>query len=151
MSALSRSAQQRELLLNLTLRDVRSRYKRTVLGNAWSLINPLAAMAIYTVVFGFFLRVEPEPGTPSGLDVFALWLLCGAPARGRSCPTPWVPGWARSLNANLVLKVYLPRTILVASAVLAVESRSWSRWASWRSSCCFRRQRSALRAVGFFS
>jgi ABC-2 type transport system permease protein len=110
----------RELLINLTLRDVRSRYKRTILGNAWSLINPLAAMLIYTVVFGFFLRIQPSPGDPSGLDVFALWLLCGL--------LPWTflsnamsAGMGALLyNANLVMKVYLPRSVLVASAVFAL-------------------------------
>jgi ABC-type polysaccharide/polyol phosphate export permease len=110
----------RELLINLTLRDVRSRYKRTLLGNAWSLINPLAMMAIYTLVFGVFLRVQPDKGDPSGLDVFALWLLCGL--------LPWsflATGLGAGMtslivNANLVHKVYLPRAALVLSTVLAV-------------------------------
>jgi ABC-2 type transport system permease protein len=120
MSSIDELKRSRELLLNLTLRDVRSRYKRTVLGNAWSLVNPLAAMLIYTVVFGFFLKITPAPGDPSGLDVFALWLLCGL--------LPWTflsnaigVGMTSLLaNANLVLKVYLPRSVLVASAVLAL-------------------------------
>jgi ABC-2 type transport system permease protein len=120
MSGLGELKRTRELLINLTLRDVRSRYKRTLLGNAWSLVNPLAAMLIYTVVFGFFLKIEPAPGEPSGLDVFALWLLCGL--------LPWTflsnamsAGMTALLNnANLVLKVYLPRSVLVASAVFAL-------------------------------
>jgi ABC-2 type transport system permease protein len=120
MSNVAELRRSRELLVNLTLRDVRSRYKRTVLGNAWSLVNPLAAMLIYTVVFGFFLKIQPAPGDPSGLDVFALWLLCGL--------LPWTflsnamsAGMGALLfNANLVLKVYLPRSVLVASAVLAL-------------------------------
>jgi ABC-2 type transport system permease protein len=120
VSGLGELKRSRELLINLTLRDVRSRYKRTLLGNAWSLVNPLAAMIIYTVVFGLFLKIEPSPGDPSGLDVFALWLLCGL--------LPWsflsnglgVGMTALLNNANLVMKVYLPRSILVASAVLAL-------------------------------
>lgn len=120
MSSLGELRRSRELLVNLTLRDIRSRYKRTVLGNAWSLVNPLAAMLIYTVVFGFFLKIKPAAGEPSGLDVFALWLLCGL--------LPWtflsnaigVGMTALLNNANLVLKVYLPRSVLVASAVLAL-------------------------------
>jgi ABC-type polysaccharide/polyol phosphate export permease len=120
MSSLAELKRSRELLINLTLRDVRSRYKRTVFGNAWSLVNPLAAMLIYTMVFGFFLRIQPSPGDPSGLDVFALWLLCGL--------LPWTflsnamgVGMTSLLdNANLVMKVYLPRSVLVASAVLAL-------------------------------
>lgn len=120
MSTLIELARSRELLANLTLRDVRSRYKRTLLGNAWSLVNPLAAMVIYTVVFGVFLRVEPDRGNPSGLDVFALWLLCGL--------LPWTflatgigAGMSALVNnASLVLKVYMPRAVLVVSAVLSV-------------------------------
>jgi lipopolysaccharide transport system permease protein len=120
VSTLAELARSRELLANLTLRDVRSRYKRTVLGNLWSLVNPLAAMLIYTIVFGFFLKVTPDKGDPSGLNIFALWLLCGL--------LPWTflsVGIAAGMNAlivnaNLVLKVYLPRAALVMSAVLAV-------------------------------
>src|SRR5690348_10680339 len=67
----------RELLANLVLRETRGRYKRTIFGQLWSLVNPLALMVIYTFVFGFIFRIQPEPGNPSGLDIFALWLLCG--------------------------------------------------------------------------
>jgi ABC-2 type transport system permease protein len=120
VSTLAELARSRELLTNLTLRDVRSRYKRTALGNLWSLINPLAAMVIYTVVFGQLLRVTPDTGNPSGLNVFALWLLCGL--------LPWTffaTGLSAGMsaivvNASLVLKVYLPRAALVVSAVLAI-------------------------------
>ena len=120
MSTLVELARSRELLANLTLRDVRSRYKRTVLGNVWSLLNPLAAMLIYTVVFGHLFQVKPDRGDPSGLNYFALWLLCGL--------LPWTfvlvglgAGMnALVVNANLVLKVYLPRAALVVSSVLAV-------------------------------
>lgn len=108
-----------ELLKNLTLREVRGQYKRTVLGNLWSLLNPLATMLIYTVVFGLLLRVEPEKGDPSGLDVFALWLMCAL--------VPWT-FFSRALtngmgavvnNVNLVQKVAFPRDLLVTSTVLA--------------------------------
>jgi ABC-2 type transport system permease protein len=120
VSTLAELARSRELLGNLTLRDVRSRYKRTVLGNVWSLVNPLAAMLIYTVVFGVLLQVTPDVGDPSGLHVFALWLLCAL--------LPWtffslgIAAGMNSLvvNATLVLKVYLSRAALVVAAVLAV-------------------------------
>jgi len=120
VSTLAELARSRELLGNLTMRDVRSRYKRTVLGNVWSLLNPLAAMLIYTVVFGVLLQVAPDRGDPSGLHVFALWLLCAL--------LPWtffaigVSAGMNALvvNASLVLKVYLSRAALVVSAVFAV-------------------------------
>jgi ABC-type polysaccharide/polyol phosphate export permease len=110
----------RELLLNLTRREIKGKYKRTALGQLWSLANPLAAMAIYTVVFSFIIRVEPEPGDPSGLDIFALWLLCAL--------LPWsfftnvVNGGMSALvsNENLIKKVHFPRV-----ALLVANSFSW--------------------------
>jgi ABC-2 type transport system permease protein len=105
----------RELLINLTLRELRSKYKRSVLGWTWSLLNPLATMIIFTIVFSKVIGVKAPPGDPSGLNVFALFLLCGL--------LPWnylsnsINGGATVLviNGNLIKKVYFPRETLVAS------------------------------------
>lgn len=107
----------RELLFNLVSREVRGKYKRTVFGQLWSLVNPLALMLIYTFVFGFIFRSNPPPGSPSGLDVFPLWLLCGL--------LPWtffasvVATSAGSLVANsgLIQKVSFSRIVLPLSTV----------------------------------
>jgi len=107
----------RELLVNLTLREVKGKYKRTVFGQLWSLANPLAAMLIYTFVFSFIFRIEPDPGDPSGLNVFAVWLLCGL--------LPWMffsnvaNGGSRALvaNAALIQKVHFSRVVLPLSTV----------------------------------
>jgi len=107
----------RELLFNLTSREVRGQYKRTIFGQLWSLANPLALMLIYTFVFGLIFRSNPPPGNPSGLDVFALWLLCGL--------LPWtffanvVSSGAASLvtNSNLIQKVSFSRIVLPLSTV----------------------------------
>jgi ABC-2 type transport system permease protein len=109
----------RELVVNLTLREVRGKYKRTALGQLWSLVNPLATMLIFTAVFGVLLKVGIPPGDPSGLDIFALWLMCGL--------LPWafmsnsVTGGMTALvaNANLVTKVYFRREVLVAASVFS--------------------------------
>lgn len=109
--------QSRDLWMNLTLRELRSKYKRSILGWGWSLLNPLATMAIFTVVFSVLLKSDPDPGNPSGLHVFALFLLCGL--------LPWnylsncLTGGMFTLvgNANLVKKVYFPRETLVAASV----------------------------------
>ena len=53
MSRLSEFAGTQDLALNLTLRELRGRYKRSVLGWTWSLLNPLATVLIYTLVFAF--------------------------------------------------------------------------------------------------
>lgn len=108
-----------ELLANLTRREIKGKYKRTVLGQLWSLANPIAAMLIYTVVFQFLIRVTPEPGSPSGLNVFAFWLMCGL--------LPWtfftnvVNGGMGALvgNENLIKKVYFPRITLIVSSSAA--------------------------------
>jgi len=109
----------KEILSNLTMREVRGKYKRSVLGQTWSLLNPIASLAIYTVVFGFVLRAQPPPGEPSGIDIFTLWLACAL--------LPWnffantVTGGMNALlgNANLVQKVYFPRYTLIVSNMLA--------------------------------
>jgi len=107
----------RELLFNLVSREVRGKYKRTIFGQLWSLVNPLALMLIYTFVFGLIFRSNPPPGDPSGLDVFPLWLLCGL--------LPWiffstvVSTSAGSLvaNAGLIQKVAFSRIVLPLSTV----------------------------------
>ena len=120
MSYLQELSRSRELLTNLTLRDIRGQYKRTIFGQLWSLLNPLAAMLVYTIVFRLILRVAPPPGDPSGLDVFPLWLLCAL--------LPWnffsgavTTGMGSLLsNAGLVQKVYFTRIVLPISSIGAV-------------------------------
>ena len=107
----------RELLANLTLREIRGKYKRTIFGQLWSLANPLALMLIYTFVFAFIFRITPGAGDPSGLNVFALWLLCGL------LPFTFlsnvITNGLGSLvnNANLIQKVYFTRIVLPLSMV----------------------------------
>ena len=101
------------------MREVKGKYKRTVFGQLWSLANPLAAMLIYTFVFAFIFRVQPDRGDPSGLDVFALWLLCGL------LPWTFVAATINSglgsliANAGLIQKVYFSRIVLPLSNVAA--------------------------------
>lgn len=107
----------RELFVNLTMREVRGKYRRTVLGNFWSLLNPLASMVIYTVVFGVLIRIDPGPGDPSGLDVFALWLMTGLLAWNFLSAGVSQGMGALVGNAGLLTKVYFPRWVLVAATV----------------------------------
>lgn len=107
----------RELFRNLTLRELRGKYKRSALGWTWSLLNPLATMGIFSLIFVYVLGVEPETGHPSGLKNFPLFLLCGL--------LPWnylsvgmTGGMSAPIqNAALIKKVYFPREILTASVV----------------------------------
>ena len=110
---------QPDLLLNLTLRDLRSKYKRSVLGWTWSVLNPLVAVVVYSAVFSIFLRIEPSVGDPSGLDSYAVFLLVTL--------LPWqfhvtsLTEANRSITANssLITKIFFPRWVLPTSAVLA--------------------------------
>lgn len=117
MSTFRELASSRELFVNLTLRELRGKYKRSLLGWTWSLLNPLSSMLIYTLIFSVIFRQKIAPGDPSGLQVFPLFLLAGL--------LPWnflansMTGGMESLvgNANLVKKVYFPREIIVAAIV----------------------------------
>lgn len=119
MSLIADVRSSRELLVNLTRREVKGKYKRTALGQLWSLANPLAQMLVYTLVFSVIIKIQPEPGDPSGLNIFALWLMCAL--------LPWtfftsvVTGGMASLvgNENLIKKVYFPRSALVVSNAFA--------------------------------
>ena len=123
MTTLAEYAASRELLGNLTQRELRGKYKRSALGWAWSLINPLSLAVIFTFVFGvvFNGRLEATGNSElSGITAYPLFLLCGL--------LPWaflansIGGSIGSLvaNANLVKKVYFPREILVASSVFSL-------------------------------
>jgi ABC-2 type transport system permease protein len=119
MTVIKELRSSKDMLLNLTKREITGKYKRTALGQLWSLINPIAQMLTYTLVFGFVLKSQVPPAEPSGLDVFALWL--------SSALLPWIffvnvmtSGMHAMLsNSNLITKVYFPRFTLVLSSTLS--------------------------------
>ena len=125
MSYFTELTRSRELLANLVAREVKGQYRRTVFGQLWSLFNPIATMLVYTLVFSIIFRAQPEPGDPSGLDIYPLWLMCGL--------LPWlyfsrvVNGGLGTMvvNSNLIKKVYFPRMLLPFSVVLSV-GVTWS-------------------------
>jgi lipopolysaccharide transport system permease protein len=101
----------RELLYFLTWRDVKVRYKQTVLGAAWAVIQPLFTMIVFSIFFGKLAHL-PSEGIPYPLFAYVAVL-------------PWtffsnaVTSSGASLvgSANLITKVYFPRMIIPASAV----------------------------------
>jgi len=101
----------RDLIRNLIVRDLKARYKSSVLGFLWSLLNPLGMMVVFMFVFTVMM--------PSQVARFPIFLLCGL--------LPWnffssgvMVGIASITgNANLVKKVYFPREVLPISSVLA--------------------------------
>jgi lipopolysaccharide transport system permease protein len=103
----------RELLYFLTKRDIKVRYKQTVLGGLWAIIQPAFTMIVFTLFFGRLAKV-PSEGMPYPIFVYAGLL-------------PWtyfpnaVSGSGNSLvgSANLITKIYFPRLLVPASASLA--------------------------------
>jgi ABC-type polysaccharide/polyol phosphate export permease len=68
----------RNLIYNLAQRELRSRYKKSILGWMWSLLNPASTLLIYSVVFGTFLSQTPdEPAANGHTEVYALYLFAG--------------------------------------------------------------------------
>lgn len=103
----------RELLFALTTREIKVRYKQTLLGLSWALLQPFSLMLIFTIVFGYFLKIDSN-GIPYPLFYFSALL-------------PWT-FFATSLalgslavvnNGNLVSKVYFPRETLPFASILA--------------------------------
>jgi lipopolysaccharide transport system permease protein len=103
----------RELLFFLTWRDIKIRYKQTALGAVWAIIQPLFPMLIFTLFFGRLAKV-PSDGIPYSVFAYAGLLpwTYFASAVGNSSNS--IVG-----SSNLISRVYFPRMIIPASAVLA--------------------------------
>lgn len=103
----------RELLGFLVWRDVKVRYKQTLLGAAWAILQPLLTMVVFTVIFGSFAAM-PSDGLPYPIFAFTALLpwTYFAQAIGRS-------GISLVGNANLISKVYFPRLIVPIAAAVA--------------------------------
>src|SRR2546427_3198721 len=103
----------RELLYFLIWRDIKIRYKQTVLGAAWAIIQPLFAMLLFTLFFGKLARV-PSDGIPYPLFAYAGLL-------------PWtffsnaLTNSGNSLvgSTSLITKVYFPRVFIPGASVAA--------------------------------
>ncbi len=103
----------RELFYFLAWRDILVRYKQTVIGLAWGVIQPLMMTFIYVMVFQYFAGMKSEGSAPYSVMVLAALL-------------PWqffsraISESSHSLirNANLVSKIYFPRLIVPAASVI---------------------------------
>ncbi len=101
----------RDLSWNLVARDLKVRYRHSVLGFCWSLINPLLMTVVFFLVFKVLLR--------NPMENFPVFILCGI------LPWNWcsssLMGAVNSIvgNAHLIKKVYFPRELLPASVVFS--------------------------------
>jgi lipopolysaccharide transport system permease protein len=103
----------RELFYILSWRDIKVRYKQTVVGAAWSIIRPVVTTLIFTILFSKVAKLE-NPGTaPYALMVFAGMLPWHFFANAMSESSNSLIG-----NSSLITKVYFPRMIIPASSVI---------------------------------
>jgi len=103
----------RELFHVLAWRDVSVRYKQTIIGILWALIQPLLTMVVFTVVFSKLAKLPSEGVAPYALMVYAgmlPWQLFSSSLSGASS--------SLLSNANLISKVYFPRLIIPVAAVV---------------------------------
>ena len=103
----------RELLYFLTKRDIKVRYKQTVLGGLWAVIQPAFTMLVFTLFFGRLAKM-PSDGLPYPIFVYAGLLPWTYFANAVSASGNSLVG-----SANLITKVYFPRIVVPASAALA--------------------------------
>jgi ABC-2 type transport system permease protein len=97
-------ARTREILGNLVRKEVKVKYKSSVLGVAWSMLNPILYLAVFTLVFSVVL--------PAKVPNFPIYLLSGLLAWNLFATTLSLASRSIVDNANLVTKVYFPREIL---------------------------------------
>lgn len=110
---LSEIWQYRELLYFLSWRDIKVRYKQTVLGAAWAILQPVFTMLLFTLIFGRLAKI-PSDGIPYPIFAYAALV-------------PWTffaNGLTQSANSlvsssNLIKKVYFPRLIIPISTVMS--------------------------------
>src|SRR3989304_1952618 len=103
----------RELIYFLTWRDLKVRYKQTVLGAAWGILQPFLSMVVFSVFFGGLLRVSSD-NVPYPIFSYTGLLPWGVFSKaltdtGRSLVT----------NRTMITKIYFPRLVIPLSSVLA--------------------------------
>mgnify|MGYP001318788460 CR=1 FL=1 len=115
MEYLRELAENLHLMLSFARRDIRAKYKQTIFGVAWAVMQPLTLMVVFTFVFSMFARI-PSDGLPYPIfsySVLIFWI-CFA-----SCISQGTI--AMTANANLVRKIWFPReTLLLAVMVSAL-------------------------------
>jgi lipopolysaccharide transport system permease protein len=108
---ISEQVEYRELLYQMTMRDIRLRYKQTVMGFGWAIFMPLLNTAIFSVIF---MRVAPiETGVP-----YPIFAYCGLLAWNFFAVSLRFSVNSLTSNSSLVTKVYFPREIFPLSSIL---------------------------------
>jgi ABC-type polysaccharide/polyol phosphate export permease len=113
----------RGLIGNFAQRELKSKYKGSVVGWAWSLINPLVTLGVYTLVFGVFLGATP-PAMGNGDRIFALYLFTGLVLWNFINQVVQGSMIALTSNGPLLRKIYFPAFAPVAGNIVALALQS---------------------------
>ena len=103
----------REMLFFLVWRDIKVRYKQTVLGFAWAIIQPLFTMVVFTIFFGRMAGIKADNNVPYPIFSYTALLPWGLFTRAMSDA-----GRSLIANRNMITKIYFPRLIIPLSSVL---------------------------------
>ena len=103
----------RELVYFLTWRDLKVRYKQTLLGAAWAIIRPVVTMIVYSIIFGGIANLDSE-GVPYPIYTFTALLPWQLFAKAMSDA-----GRSMVSNRNMITKIYFPRLVIPASTILS--------------------------------
>jgi len=103
----------RELLYFLTWRDIKVRYKQTVLGAAWAIIQPFFTMVVFSLFFGKLAKI-PSDGIPYPLFSYAALVPWTFFANGLNQSSNSLVG-----SANLITKIYFPRMVIPISSIVS--------------------------------
>jgi len=104
----------REVLITLIIRDILSRYKQTIVGVAWAILQPLFMMVIFSVIFSRFTTL-PSEGVPYPLFCIVALIPWAFFSNAVNIAIPSLVD-----NESLITKIYFPREILPIAAVCAV-------------------------------
>ncbi|MFH1732008.1 MAG: ABC transporter permease [Planctomycetota bacterium] len=112
MSAISEIVSRRYLLCQLASREIKARYKQSYLGIGWAVVQPLAMMAVFSIIFTKVLPVEIKGGYAYPVFVYSGLLSWGLFARSLTLLTD-----AMVSNADLIRKIYFPREVILLAGL----------------------------------
>lgn len=109
LSELKELFRYRDLLWQLVARNIKTRYKRSVLGILWTMLNPLLMMLVLTFVFSGIFRFHQQHYAAYALSGLALWNFFAQTTTGAMSELVW--------GGSLMHRIYLPRTIFAVTAL----------------------------------
>ncbi|MBI2527052.1 MAG: ABC transporter permease [Candidatus Rokubacteria bacterium] len=103
----------RDLIVSFARRDIKARYKQTVLGIAWAVLQPLSMMVVFTLVFSLFAKI-PSDGLPYPIFAYSGLIFWTYFASAISGGTTTMVG-----NSSLIRKIHFPRATLLVAVLIA--------------------------------